>query len=447
MGKAKTYVYSGQAGSLASQFLELKTVFEISQKMHRELIMVQSKDESTGIYSFNLCDVFEMPEGVSCTKNMKMKCDEKPSQSKKGSAKDDKKKKVMFVCEHLPIAASDVQVSAKTDLMPKYFELQLLPERNEEVEYIQNVLGYNIAGQPAPAVADYTALYWGQAKEFLGKDLGPQCAANVGTENANCLALKQALAALAQTAKPYCAAHTSLASLLSSQTTDAAKKSANLCYIAGASAATAQEAGLMLELGLMSFRGAWLQHSTRDSKTGLYDESALVPINAVSVEVMEWGVMVGAKKFVSLTSEALSTLPTGTTHAGDVLLVTSLVEHERARAGKTFCTAHRDGINTYPTATTTVSSTTPSPTDPTWCGKMKANKFIYAPLVDGEFTDDGPFENPTLNKFVVGLALYLLNIFSSRFLQLVLGGLCVVFIVGVTRLCYTRWYRANNKTF
>ena len=76
-----------------------------------------------------------------------------------------------------------------------------------------------------------------------------------------------------------------------------------------------------------------------------------------------------------------------------------------------------------------------------------ANKFIYAPAVDGEFTDDGPFENPALNKFVVSLALSLLNVFSSRFLQHLLGGMCVVFIFAVSRLCYSRWYRANNKTF
>jgi hypothetical protein len=61
--------------------------------------------------------------------------------------------------------------------------------------------------------------------------------------------------------------------------------------------------------------------------------------------------------------------------------------------------------------------------------------------------DDGPFENATLNKLVVNLAISLLYVFSSRVLQLGLGVISVVLIFGVFRLCYTRWKLTSTKTF
>ena len=91
------------------------------------------------------------------------------------------------------------------------------------------------------------------------------------------------------------------------------------------------------------------------------------------------------------------------------------------------------------------TSPTAHKNDISWCGRLKDRHFVYTPRNSG--TDDGPFENPALNKFVVGLALYLLNVFSSRLLQLLLGGICVVVVLGVTRFCFLRWRRATNKTF
>ena len=54
--KAKSFVYSGHAAGLAVQYLELKGMFIEAQKKHRELIVVQSKDETSGEMSYNLCD-------------------------------------------------------------------------------------------------------------------------------------------------------------------------------------------------------------------------------------------------------------------------------------------------------------------------------------------------------------------------------------------------------
>ena len=73
--------------------------------------------------------------------------------------------------------------------------------------------------------------------------------------------------------------------------------------------------------------------------------------------------------------------------------------------------------------------------------------YAFTPHRASEGEDDGPFENPTLNKFVVNLALYLLYFFSSRMLQLGLGFASVVIILALFRLCYVRWRRTSTKTF
>ena len=437
--KSKSFVYSGHAAGLAVQYLELKGMFIEAQKKHRELIVVQSKDESSGEMSYNLCDVFDLPGRVSCVKHMKIKCDNEKSSKKAAKAqsleeteKADKKKKVVFHCDPPLLLDSSERIASRVDLIPVLYDWRLSGQRTEEVDYIESVLGYT--AKDSKLLQPYTVIYWEQASTVVGR-----CKQN--SAEADCAAFKQAVQALLLTTAPHCAP--------APTTIDSA--SLPRCYIAGATHATAKEAGYLLDQGLLSFRGAWLQHH-KNPTTGVYDESALMPVNAVSMEVMEWGVMMGAEKFYAVVVDSLTSLVPGSndsntdpeakkrTIAGEVILLTSLVEHERAKDGKTYCLSHKAGANDLKTLPDTLKTA-----DISWCGSLKTHNYVYTPK--NSATDDGPFENPTLNRFVVNLALYLLNVFSSRPLQLLLGGLCVVSILGVSRLCFLRWRRATNKTF
>ncbi len=431
--KSKSFVYSGHAGGLALQYLELKDMFIEAQKKHRELIVVQSKDESSGEVSYNLCDVFDLPGRVSCVKHMKIKCDNEKSHKKAAKAqsleeieKADKKKKVIFHCEPPLLMDSSERVASRVDLIPVLYDVRMSGQRQEEVDYIQSVLGYT--AKDSKLLRHYTAIYWEQASAVVGT-----CKQN--SAEADCAAFQQAVQALLLTTAPYCAP---------ANTAETPTSSMTRCYIAGATHATAREAGLLLDQGLLSFRGAWLQHH-KNPTTGVYDESALMPVNAVSMEVMEWGVMMGAEKFVAVVVDSLAALSTDAEAsknkaAGEVILLTSLVEHERAKDGKTYCLSHKAGANDLKLSPELLKTA-----DISWCGSLKAHNFVYTPK--NSATDDGPFENPTLNRFVVNLALYLLNVFNSRPLQLLLGGMCVVTTLGVSRVCFLRWRRATNKTF
>lgn len=466
--RQRTLVYRGRTGSLTDQFLEMKKLHMEAEAQQRHLVVVQSKDEENGLSSYNLCDIFELPSLISCEKNLKMKCTNSTSiETKEESQKQKEKKKVSFHCDVAPPVLSAQQISNLVDLLPMGLQAKLLPKRTEEVEYMQAMLGL-VSKQPK--VLPYTAIYWGRASQFLGKDIG-SCVYSAGGDpppqqgNDDCRQLHAALAQLKEASKPYCTssvAHlrggakdsaqdkTAATSGDSSAVTGVHATGSGLCYIAGAMSATAVEAKLMLAYGLQSFRGAWMQHQEGGTQ--------LVHINPVSVEIMEFGLMLGANKFVSLLAEPLQTImhsdaslldsqASGSKaaefkHAAEVILVNSFVEHERAREGRSHCTAHRDGaIPSDTTATGTASGA-----DVSFCGRLKASDYVYRVGTE-HATDDGPFENAALNKFVVNLALSLLAVFSSRILQLGLGFITVLLILGVFRLCYSRWRRTSTKTF
>lgn len=448
--RQRTLVYRGQIGSLTDQFLELKRMLLDAEAQKRHLVVVQSKDESSGLSSFNLCDIFELPSIVSCEKHMKFKCgNSTATDSKEESHKQKQKKKVSFHCEPAVEMQSAQHVSNAVDLFSAAFPAKLLPKRHEEVEYMQAMLG--LVSKQAN-ISPYTVIYWGQASQYLGRDIGQCVYSAVGDQQGNdaCRQMHTALAQLVKSSQPYCT-NAMLQAMLDSKYKDNARdhkqpdvidgvraEGSGLCYIAGATQASAVEAKLMLGFGLQSFRGAWTQHQ---------EGTQLVHINPVSVEIMELGLMLGAFKFVSLTPESLKLVSaadsTGSTmdvskkvafkQAAETVLVTSFVEHERAREGKIYCTAHRDGVNPSDSA------------DVSFCGRLAASNYVYKVASD-HANDDGPFENPTLNKFVVNLALSLLGVFSSRILQLGLGFITVVLILGVFRLCYTRWKRTSTKT-
>lgn len=456
--RQRSLVYRGQTGSLTDQFLELKKMYLDAEAQHRQLVLVQSKDEVSGLSSYNLCDIFELPESVSCEKHMKMKCQNETAPVGVESKKQKQKKKVSFHCDPVQTAVSVQHISNSIDLLPAVFPAKLLPKRMEEVEYMQAMLGL-VSKQSK--MSPYTAVYWGQAPYYLGKDIGPCVYSADGPQEGNdaCKQLHAALAQLKAVSEPYCS-NAALQTALDNKDSKQEKKKSEsstaagvhakgpgLCYIAGATQATAVEAKLMLAYGLQSFRGAWMQHQ---------EGAQLVHINPVSVEIMEFGLMLGANKFVTLIAEQLSTISTAgspdapaTAGAGDrgnavalkqaaeIVLLTSFLEHERAREGRSYCTSHKDGV--IPLAAEGV-------TDVSFCGRLKSSNYLYKATTDHS-TDDGPFENPALNKIVVKLALTLLAVFSSRVLQLGLGFITVVLIIGLFRLCYTRWKRVSTKTY
>jgi hypothetical protein len=79
--------------------------------------------------------------------------------------------------------------------------------------------------------------------------------------------------------------------------------------------------------------------------------------------------------------------------------------------------------------------------------RLRYLSWYVSHMIGANGEDDGPFENPRLNRLVVGLALTLLHVFSSRLLQLGLGVVCTVLLIGLIRLCYVRWKRTSTKTF
>jgi hypothetical protein len=470
MGKSRTLIYKSEADSLAVQYLRMKKMYLQAQREHRELVMVYGSDTKHGVSASNLCDIFELPSNIQCEKHMKMKCptanatepnkEEKEDKEEEGS-KAALKKKVLFHCSPSNEYGSSEEINAAIGTFTEAFPMRLKDQRVEEVQYIQAMMG--VVKKQTKKLTDYTVVYWGDAHQHLGKDLG-KCAAGddfAAQETAVCKEFKQAAAALVQQSKPYCN-HFALINLGAVRTPEMelVTHGAGLCYLAGATHATAKEASILLDMGLQSFRGVWLQHQAKagaEINLSVRDaadlEALLVHISPVSVEVMEWGIVLEANTFVSLTARASGVVASAegsaTTggaaarqHAGKTVLLTSLAEYQRANSGKSFCTAHRDGLESavVPAGAAVV--------DPSWCEKMKATNYIFkAHGTGGVGEDDGPFENATLNKFVVNLAISLLYVFSSRVLQLGLGVLSVVLIFGVFRLCYVRWKLTSTKTF
>ena len=469
--KSRSIAYKNRPGSLAEQYMTMKRMHELAKQNGRELTVVYGADTKHGVSGFNLCDIFDLPNDINCEKNMKMKCSSKNSTSEEASQM--RKKKIWYHCDesHMDIA------NFSPNLLEDSFSARLTGKRIEEVQYVQAMMG--VVKKQAKKVEDYTVMFWADSYLHLGHSLG-KCSAGEASqqESAPCRDFKATVAQLIDIIKPYCN-HFSLTNLraavpavvvntISSSSGGGASQQglhtqgAGLCYLAGATQATAQEASILLDMGLQSFRGVWLQHQNKPATSGKKSggmlsaksarelENMLVHINPVSAEVMEYGIMLDAGRLLSLLEGAVSVAlqsksdtSSGTASAKGAILLSNLVEFERANAGKSFCTAHRDGIVSSP-ASEGVGSVS---SELTWCGRLKAMNYAFTPHRASEGEDDGPFENPTLNKFVVNLALYLLYFFSSRMLQLGLGFASVVIILALFRLCYVRWRRTSTKTF
>lgn len=451
-GKARTLVYRSTPTSLIEQYVTMKDQYMVASREGRELMVLYQSEDKHAPNGHNLCDIFDTPGGIKCDKHMKMKCGNK----EKEEGGKPQKKKVVFNCEPSHDFGSVEKVDAASESFHLAFPLKLQNQRVEEVQYVQAMMG--VVNKNSKKLADYTVIYWNEGHLHLGHELG---VCSVGTaspgseESSACTDFKRAVAALVQASSPYCTQRPGALRIVrdTSEEQGVHSSGAGACYVAGAARATGQEAAILLDLGLQSFRGLWLQHHGAKQQTpgaGFSQLSAsalqemLVHIAPASAEVMEWGLMVEATTFAALTSEAIQTLTNADAaeldkrRAGGVLVQTGMVEYERARAGRTYCTSHRDRL--VPADGATV--------DPSWCGKIKPAGYAYKSMsVDQYGEDDGPFENATLNAFVVNLALSLMKVFNSRLLQLGLGFLCVVLIFGIGRLCYVRWRRTSTKTF
>ena len=455
--KPNTLAHRIVSGSLVEQFLGMKTKLQKSLDLDRELVIVYGSDEKDGPVGYNLCDIFDLPKKVTCDKYHKMKCPRGGNMTSDAS-KDKthkRKQKTLYDCETSARFVSLEEIGAAVDTFSQVIPFHIQAKRIEEVEYIQAMLG--LVKKEKKEVVDYTALYWADAHLHLGKDLGQNCEVDGSSEHSHqqnqaCEDFKQTITNLAETSRQHCnhALMTGLGRIVT-QSSPLQTHGQGTCYIAGAAQATAREAALMLDMGLMTFRGAWLYHQASSAQSAALTQLStakldgmLVHINPVSVEVMEWGLMLSASRFVSLIDPALHAITRTETSqiekvkAANALLLTSLVEFERAKVGKTFCTAHKQGL---------VHAVGDSGVDLTFCGKIKESGYSFQYVSNENGEDDGPFENQTLNKVVVGLALHLLNVFSSRPLQLALGAICMLLLLGVFRLCYIRWKRTSTKTF
>jgi hypothetical protein len=383
-GKSRSLVYRSTSGTLFEQFIVMKTMHARAVREQRELVLVYGSDDKSSAGGYNLCDIFVLPDEIRCEKHMKMKCAKdgagKDEEHKKpeGESKDkpEHKRKVTFECEPPNVFDSVEAAEQAVQVFPAGFALRLQNKRTEEIQYVQAMLG--VVRKHSSKLNDYTAVYWGDAHQHLGKDLGTCSAgAEATAERVTCTNFKAAAAAVVQASQPYCS-HLEVAGKLS----DA--HSSGACYIAGAADATAQEAAILLDMGLQSFRGMWLQHQAQQDgvPSGTLSkldatklQNMLLHIAPASVEVMEWGLMHDAGTFVTLTAGASAALQAGSERrpAGSVLVLTSLAEYERARAGKTFCTAHKAGLATAAEGTATAA-------DPTFCGSVKAAGYVYTDL-------------------------------------------------------------------
>jgi hypothetical protein len=382
-GKSRSLVYRSISGTLFEQFIVMKNMHARAVSEQRELVVVYGSDDKSSAGGYNICDICLLPEEIRCEKHLKMKCPVHTAGKGEGSNKEGKnkekpehKKKVAFECDPPNAFDSAEAVETAIDVFTSGFPLRLQNKRTEEIQYVQAMLG--VVRKHSSKLNDYTAVYWGDAHQHLGKDLGTCSAgAEATAERVTCTNFKAAAAALVQASQPYCS-HLEVAGKLS----DA--HSSGACYIAGAADATAQEAAILLDMGLQSFRGMWLQHQAQQdgAPSGTLSkldatklQNMLLHIAPASVEVMEWGLMHDAGTFVTLTAGASAALQAGSERrpAGSVLVLTSLAEYERARAGKTFCTAHKAGL-------ATAAEGTAAAADPTFCGSIKAAGYVYTDL-------------------------------------------------------------------
>jgi hypothetical protein len=174
---------------------------------------------------------------------------------------------------------------------------------------------------------------------------------------------------------------------------------------------------------------------------------------------MEWGLLLAATSFISLPSVRANAIKTQQ-QSRDVVFA-SLVEQQRWRDSRSACTAHKEGLHDITSARTGGSAAGSSiladivsgEADLSWCARFKG--LGYAPprsslrgsdSVTGDSTS-GPFESPWMNKLFNAVVAALLWIFNTRILQLALGSTSVVLLLGLMRLCYTRWKLSSTKTF